>query len=246
MRRTIGEMARECGVSVRTLHYYDQVGLLRPAEVSESSGYRWYGEEEVRRLRQILFYRELDFSLEEIGRILSSPEYDEQGAMRRQRALLALKRDRLDRLLALLDANLRGERTMDLKEFDTGDLDARREAWAKEAEARWGGTDAWKESQRRAARRTAGEGRALEEESGALFRRFAALRTGDPAGAEAQAAVADWQAFLDANYYPCSRELLAELGRMYVGDERFRANLDRFGSGTAAFLSAAIAAYCGE
>jgi Predicted transcriptional regulators len=244
MRRSISEMARECGVSVRTLHYYDQVGLLRPAAVSEESGYRWYDDAEVCRLQQILFYRELDFPLREIAAILSSPNYDAQEALRRQRELLTLKRRRLDRLLDLLDANLKGERTMDFSGFSTEELEAARSAYAAEAERRWGGTEAWRVSQERAAESGREDREAFRRQSNEIFRRFAALRSLSPAAPEAQAAVADWQSFLNERCYPCSRELLAGLGAMYTGDERFRSNLNRFGEGTAEFMSAAIAVFC--
>jgi DNA-binding transcriptional MerR regulator len=246
MRVSVGEMAALSGVSVRTLHYYDQIGLLRPCEVSVESGYRWYGEAEVRRLQRILFYRELDFPLKKIVAILSEPDYDAREALRGQRELLRLKRQRLDRLLALLDDNLKGERTMDFSGFDTKELDEARAAYADEAQKRWGGTSAWQEFQRRGKGRTKEEQDGLDEQANGFFRRFAALRGGDPASAEAHSAVEGWQAFLTENYYPCTEEVLSGLGKLYLCDERFRTNLDRFGDGTAEWISAAIAAYCGE
>ncbi len=242
---TVGEMAALCGVSVRTLHYYDRIDLLRPEQVEEN-GYRRYGDASVRRLWQILFFRELGFPLREIGEILSSPDYDAQQALRRQRQLLLLERERLDKLLASLDSHLKGDKTMDFKGFDTKDADRARAEYAAEAKARWGNTDAWKESQRRDQGRTQEEQAELMEEMNAIFCRFAAMVCTDPADPAVQAALEAWRMFIDTHYYPCSEEILAGLGQMYVEDARFRQNLNRFGPGTAELISAAIAVRCGR
>ena len=241
MRLSISEMAKLTGVSIRTLHHYDHIGLLCP-ETAADSGYRWYGAADVEKMQQILFYRELDFPLKGIRDILADPQYDKQEALRRQRELLQLKRKRLDGLLELLNANLKGERTMEFKGFDAAELDQARRQYADEAKARWGHTDAWRESEEKTA--SAGWD-AQAEGMNDIFRRAAALRQGDPAAPGAQALVKEWQEFISANYYACTDEILAGLGEMYTADERFRKNLDRFGEGTAAFLSKAIAIYCG-
>lgn len=238
MRLSVSEVAKLCGVSVRTLHYYDHIGLLCP-ETAVDSGYRWYGAADVEKMQQILFYRELDFSLKDIRDILADPQYDKQKALRRQRQLLLLKRERLDGLLELLDANLKGERTMEFKGFDAGELEAARRQYADEAKARWGHTDAWQASQEKTE-----DWAAQAEGMNDIFRRAAALRNSDPTAPEAQTLVREWQAFISEHYYPCTDQILAGLGEMYTADERFRENLDRFGEGTAAFLSKAIAAYC--
>ena len=238
MRLSVSEVAKLCGVSVRTLHYYDHIGLLCP-ETAVDSGYRWYGAADVEKMQQILFYRELDFSLKDIRDILADPQYDKQKALRRQRQLLLLKRERLDGLLELLDANLKGERTMEFKGFDAGELEAARRQYADEAKARWGHTDAWQASQAKTE-----DWAAQAEGMNDIFRRAAALRNGDPTAPEARTLVSEWQAFISEHYYPCTDQILAGLGEMYTAGERFRENLDRFGEGTAAFLSKAIAAYC--
>ena len=135
MKLSVSEMAKLTGVSVRTLHYYDQIGLLRP-EIAADSGYRWYGEADVERMQQILFFRELDFPLKDIRAILSDPHYDKREALLRQRHLLQLKRERLDRLLDLLEANLKGEQTMEFKGFDVAELEDARRQYADEAGGR--------------------------------------------------------------------------------------------------------------
>ena len=240
MRLSISEMAKLTGVSIRTLHHYDHIGLLCP-EIAADSGYRWYGAADVEKMQQILFYRELDFPLKDIRDILADPQYDKQEALRRQRQLLLLKRERLDGLLELLDANLKGERTMEFQGFNASELEQARRQYADETKARWGHTDAWKESQEKNTDATT-----QAEGMNDIFHRAAALRQGDPTSPEAQALVKEWQDFVSANYYQCTDEILAGLGEMYTADERFQKNLDRFGEGTAAFLSAAIKVYCGK
>lgn len=244
MRYSISEMAKCSGVSVRTLHYYDRIGLLHPSEVTAGNGYRWYGQAELLRLQQILLYRELDFSLTEIGEILSAPNYDVRQALQRQRELLALQQKRLSRLMGLLDKQLKGAQNMEFSEFSTAELDAAKAAYRAEAREKWGHTTAWRQSEEKAQKRTKPEESALQSQMNDLLRQFAAARHTDPAGAEAQQLVKAWQAFLTAHYYDCTEEILAGLGQMYTADDRFRANLDQLGAGTAAFLSAAIAAFC--
>lgn len=243
MRLSVGEAARFSGVSVRTLHYYDQIGLLRPSEIAEN-GYRYYCDGDMALLQQILFFRELDFPLREIIRIVSLPGYDRREAMRRQRQLLLLKRERLDGLLRLLDAELKGDSGMQFDAFDDAALRQARTQYADEARQRWGGAPAWAESERKAKNRTPEEWGDIQREMEAIFRAFSILRDGDPGCAEAQQLVADWQAHVTQHYYRCDKDILAGLGQMYTADERFRQNLDRFGPGTADFISRAIALYC--
>lgn len=244
MRITIGEMAKLCSVSVRTLHHYDERGLLEPAEVSADTGYRWYGEPEIRRLQEILFLRELDFSLTEIREILSSPDYDRKEAMKRQRELLQLKRQRLDRLLELIDDNLKGERTMDFKAFDSTELNEKKDAYAAEAKEKYGKSAQWKAYEEREATMTEQKYRDRDEGMRDIFRAFAAIIGSDPAGAEAQALVKRWHDFIEDNFYPCPKPVLAGLGHIYTDDERFRENLDAYGAGTAQLMGDAIAIYC--
>ena len=246
MRITIGEMAKLCGVSIRTLHHYDRMGLLPPGAVDPETGYRRYGEPEIRRLQQILFWRELDFSLQEIREILSSPDYDAREALGRQRELLELKRQRLDRLLRLIDDNLKGEKTMAFEAFDSRELNEKKDAYAAEARGKWGKTAQWQAYEEREASMTAEKYESRDEGMRDIFRAFAAAVGADPAGAEAQALVKRWHDFIEDNFYPCPKKVLAGLGQMYTCDERFKENLDEYGAGTAQFMSDAIAVYCKE
>ena len=133
---------------------------------------------------------------------------------------------------------------MEFKPFDTSEIDALREQYAEEAKARWGNTDAYRESTRRASKWTEADKARLEKESGEIFAAFAALVGVDPADARVQALVSRWKAFISQSYYNCTNEILAGLGQMYLADERFTKNLDAFGAGTAKLMSEAIAIYC--
>ncbi|MEG2175863.1 MAG: MerR family transcriptional regulator [Oscillibacter sp.] len=239
----IHEVARRSGVTVRTLHYYDEIGLLTPGKITEA-GYRIYDEADLTRLQEILFFRELDFPLGDIGKIMHHPGYDREKALQKHRELLLKKRQRLDGLLALLDQTMKGENTMNFKEFDTSDLDKTREKYAQEVRQRWGATDAYRESQEKSAGFDAAQWKAVDDEGDAILQAFGDARTGDPAGGEAQALVARWQAYITARFYCCTKEILQGLGQMYLEDSRFTQNIDRHGPGTAAWMAQAIEIYC--
>ena len=243
MRYSIGSLSRLSGVSIRALHHYDKLGLLQPSEVAQS-GYRYYDDAAAEKLWQILFYRELDFPLNEIAQILKSPAFDRDRALAEHRNLLVQKRERLDRLIALISNAMKGETTMEFKPFDTSEIDALRNQYTEEAKARWGSTEAYRESTRRVAKWTPEDKAKMEAKSGEIFSAFAALAGSDPASAQAQALVTRWKAFISESYYDCTNEILAGLGQMYVADERFTKNIDKFGAGTAQLMSEAIAVYC--
>ena len=243
--KTVKELATLAGVSVRTLHYYDQIGLLRPAGTTPS-GYRLYGEREFSRLQQILFFRELDFPLEEIRAILDSPSFDKAQALDRQRELLSLERDRLDRLIALVDALRKGEKNMTFDAFDRSELDTARARYAEEARERWGNTPAYAESEQKARDRSDEDWARISRESDEILQGFASCRGKAPRDPAVAALVSAWQEHITRNYYACSKEILQSLGEMYVSDERFTKNLERYGEGVARLMSEAIAAYCEE
>ncbi|MDO4539743.1 MAG: MerR family transcriptional regulator [Syntrophomonadaceae bacterium] len=244
MRLSVSETAKLTGVSVRTLHYYDQQGLLTPSEVS-AAGYRFYDEAALERLQQILFLRELDFPLKEIGRILARPDFDRREALTRQRELLLLKRSRLDKLIALAENSLKGEGSMSFKEFEQKEFEEQRQRYAREAEERWGNTEAWQQSRQRSANRTKEQWASIQEEAAEIFRALGAQMDKAPEAPEVQELIARWQQHLNRHYYDCSPEILAGLGQMYEADERFAQHLNQYGEGLAAFMSRAIAVYCG-
>ena len=244
MRFTISEMAKLANVTVRTLHYYDEINLLSPTEIAPDTGYRYYDGMAVERLQQILFYRELDFPLKEINKIMNSSDYKKETALIGQRELLLLRKKRLEDLICLLDANLKGENTMSFEEFDMSEIERTKEKYREEVEQKWGGTDAYKQSKERTELYKKEDWAAMMEKSKKIMKLFSEHRGENPESKEVQDLVKMWQDFITESYYDCTNEILAGLGEMYTGDERFTENIDEFGKGTAQFMGEAIKEYC--
>ena len=242
MKMQIKEFADFTGVSVRTLHYYDEIGLLRPAFVDRATGYRFYDENSLLRMQEILFYRELDFSLKSIGEILSSPNYDKNKALNEQKQLLTLKKERLERLISAIDGAVKGENVM--KAFDNSEFEKHK----AEAREKWGNTQAYKEHQEKTQNYSKQKWNDLAQGMDDIMAEFAlSMRNREaPASTEAQNLVKKLQSFITEHYYHCTKEILLGLGQMYVADERFRSNIDRHADGTASFICEAIQVYCAE
>ena len=240
MKMQIKEFAEFTGVSVRTLHYYDEIGLLTPANVDKWTGYRYYDESSLLRMQEILFYRELDFSLKNIIEILSTPDYNKNRALQDQKSLLILKKERLERLILAVDDALKGENIMSA--FDNSEFEKHK----AEARQRWGKTDAYKEHQEKTKDYSAGKWNNLAEEMDGIFANFAICKQkgSAPDSAEAQDLVKRLQKHITANYYQCTMQILAGLGQMYTADERFMQNIDKHAPGTALYVSKAIEIYC--
>lgn len=237
--KTIRQVTELTGVTPRTLHYYDAIGLLKPTAVSEA-GYRSYDDAALERLQDILLFRELEFPLKEIKRILDHPEFDRQEALEQQIRLLELRREHLERLIRLAKRSKKGENTVDMKAFDRREL----ERYAQEVKERWGGTAAYAESKEKMKGKTGEEMDAMGEAMMDIFTRLGAEKDGSPDSPETQALVKELQDFITEHYYHCTGEILAGLGQMYAADERMRKNIDRAGGeGTAVFAAEAIRAY---
>lgn len=236
---TVHEVSKRTGISIRALQYYDRIGLLPPTTVTDA-GYRLYDDAALLTLQQILLFRELEFPLGDIKRILNDPNFDLAKALEQQIRLLKLKRERLDRIIDLAQRQKdKGGDLMDFSAFDSEQI----ERYAKDAKAQWGDTKEYREFEAKdltkEQQRTAGAG--LME----LFRAFAALKDGAPDAPEAQAAVKKLQDYISANFYSCSNDVLKGLGQMYGAGGEFTENIDAFaGAGTAAFAAKAVEAYC--
>ena len=236
---TVHEVSKRTGVSIRALQYYDSIGLLHPTAVTEA-GYRLYDDAALLTLQQILLFRELEFPLGDIKRILNDPAFDRAKALEQQLQLLKLKRERLDRIIDLAQRQKgKGGDLMDFSAFDNEQI----ERYAKDAKVQWGDTKEYREFEAKdltkEQQRTAGAG--LME----LFKDFAAVKDGAPEAPEAQAAVKKLQDYISAHFYFCSNDVLKGLGQMYGAGGEFTENIDAFaGEGTAAFASNAIEAYC--
>lgn len=242
MKMQIKEFAGLAGVSVRTLHYYDEIGLLKPAHVDKETGYRYYDETSVLRMQEILFYRELDFSLKSIKEILSSPDYNNTAALKKQQTLLMLKKERLERLIAAIDGAVKGEIIMPA--FDNSEF----ERIKAETKAKWGHTDAYKQFEVKIKGCSEKEWNDSADGIDGIMEAFAiCMKNGDaPGSAEAQSLAERLQNFITEHFYNCTTQILEGLGQIYVSDDRFRQNIDTYGAGTAEYINKAITAYCNK
>ena len=236
-RLTVHEVSRMTGVSIRTLHYYDEIGLLMPSEVTES-GYRLYHTEDLERLQTILFYRELQFPLREIRAIMDSPAFERGKALDGQIRLLEMRCEHLQDLIRLArDIRDRGEMNLNFKPFDTTEMDQ----YAEEVRKKWGHTEAYREFEEKHKGEAKDAGKGLME----IIAVFHQLKDVPPEDSRVQTQVTRLQQYITGHFYTCTREILAGLGRMYVSDERMKANIDAFGGeGTAETAARAIETYC--
>jgi DNA-binding transcriptional MerR regulator len=251
MEYTVQKLGKLAGVSTRTLRYYDEIGILKPARIN-SSGYRIYGQAEVDRLQQILFYRELGLGLESIKDIVTSPTFDGAAALREHREQLLARREQLDSLIANVDKTIavtEGRNTMTNKEkfegFKQKMIDDNEKKYGAEVRAKYG-DDVVNQSNKKI--------KGMTEEQYAEFERLgarvietlaAALATGDPAGELAQKTADLHRQWLSYSWNHYSKEAHAGLAQMYVDDERFTAFYDKKQSGSAEFLRDAILIYTG-
>jgi DNA-binding transcriptional MerR regulator len=225
---------------VRTLHYYDEIGLLRPAFIDENTSYRYYDEASLLRMQEILFYRELDFSLKNIIDILSSPNYDKNEVLKEQKKLLMLKKERLERLILAIDSSTKGDNVSMI--FDNSEF----ENYKSEVKEKWGNTKAYNEHLEKTKNYSKDKWNNLTDEMNNIFKEFSICMRNDKKvnSIEVINLVKMLQDFITLNYYECTNKILAGLGQMYVLDERFKNNIDKFGDGTAKFVSEAIKVYC--
>lgn len=238
---TVNEVSKLTGVSVRTLHYYDQIGLLSPSEVTES-GYRIYNEEALERLQLILLFRELEFPLKDIAGIINSSDFDRNRALEQQIELLTLKREHIDNLLLFARGILGvGVKNMDFSAFDAKKMDE----YAAQAKASWGQTDAYKEFEQK----NKDKSKAKQHQEGVLlmkfFEDFGEMLELDPSDDKVQAKVKELQDYITEHFYTCTKEILSGLGKMYAGGGSMTENIDKAGgAGTAEFACKAIEIYC--
>ena len=239
---TVHEVSRLTGVSIRTLQYYDRIGLLHPAEYT-GAGYRLYDDAALETLQQILLFRELEFPLKDIQQIIQSPSFDRQKALDQQITLLELKKEHLDNLINLArEIKATGVKTkMDFSAFDTKKMDE----YAAKAKEAWGDTPAYREYEQKARGRSKAETVEVSRQMMEIFAEFGSIRNGDPASPEAQALVRKLQDFISAHYYTCTNQILSGLGQMYAAGGEMTGNIDSCGGeGTAVFASQAIRVFC--
>jgi DNA-binding transcriptional MerR regulator len=239
--KTVKEVSKLTGISIRTLHHYDAIGLLKPTCVTES-GYRLYDDAALGRLQNILLFRALRFPLKEIKRILDTPGFDPVQALEQQIHLLALQREHLGKLIDhARQIQKTGGITMDFSAFDTTEMDS----YSAQAKEKWGTTGAYKEFEQK----TAGQAREQMRSTGDalmdIFAQFGAIRHLSPASRDAQALVTKLQNFITEHYYTCTKQILRGLGQMYIAGDSMTENIDKAGgAGTAQFAHDAINVYC--
>jgi len=243
MAYTVKAVSDLAGISIRTLHHYDEIDLLKPAQVS-ASGYRLYTEGDLERLQQILFFRELGFSLQEIKAIIDRPGFDRRQALLDHKRLLLERQDRLERLILSVDRTLDAmERGIHMSEKDMFEgFDQSK--YEEEARQRWGGSKEFEESTRRTKKYTKADWDAIKAEAQEIGVNIAARMDRDPADPEVQEWVRRHHQHINDRYYTCSLQIFRSLGEMYVADERFTATYDKIKPGMAQFLEKAMSIYC--
>ncbi len=243
---TVGELASMAGVTVRTLHHYDEIGLVSP-ERRSGSGYRLYGHGDVQRLQEVLYFRELGFALGDIGDIMAGRDYDRTVVLTRQRLLLEKKAERVQAMLTAIDAALAADQegiqmsNEDMLEvFDGFDPSE----YEEEAKQRWGESEAYRQSAQRTAQYTKADWQRIKAEVDDINQAFLDLMaSGTPADSDAAKGVAArHRAHITEWFYDCTPEIHAGLGQMYVADARFTESIDKAGEGLAEYMSKAIAA----
>lgn len=241
--KTVNEVSKLTGVSIRTLQYYDKIGLLKPAEYTES-GYRLYDDAALERLQQILLFRELEFPLKDIKDIVTRSDFDKRLALDQQIELLELKKEHIDNLISMCRGlKLRGVRHLDFTAFDSSKLDE----YAKRAKEQWGKTPEYKEFEEKNKNRSKSDEEHMMADFMKIFEEFGTMKDKDPAIVEVQDQVKKLQGFITEHFYKCSNEILVGLGKMYAGGGEFTDNINKMGGeGTAEFVFEAIKVYCGK
>lgn len=239
--RTVKEVSKITGVSVRTLHYYDAIGLLKPTKVTEA-GYRMYDDTALSRLQNILLFRELQFSLKEIKVILDSSNFDTSEAIAQQIGLLELQYKHIGELIAFArEIQNKGVTAMNFDVFDKNEI----EKYRAEVKAKWGDTKAYQEYKQKDIAHNEDSYQKASNKLMTIFSELGELKHLTPDADEVQKRISVLQKFITDNYYVCTNDIFSGLGEMYVCDERFKKNIDRAGGdGTAVFVSRAISVYC--
>lgn len=250
MKYKIKEVADLVGISVRTLHHYDEIGLLKPQTVP-SNGYRIYTKNDLERLQQILFFRELDFSLQEIKAFLDNPSFDRVKTLELHKELLVKKKKRLENIIDSVEKtieSIEGGKEMSRNEmfnsFDMTEIEKHKEKYAEETKQKYGDSHAYKESMRRTSKYSKDDWANIMGNANEIYLKIANLMDENPANQQVQEAVGEWRQHITDYFYDCTPEIFRGLGDLYVTDERFTKNIDKIKEGLAQFLKEAMDIYC--
>lgn len=233
--KTVKEISRLTGVSVRTLHYYDEINLLKPTKTTDA-GYRLYDDTALERLHSILLFRELQFPLGEIKAILDSNGFDKEAALKEQIKLLEMQKNRLDEIIdSARKLLMKGNDNMNFSAFNKSEIDK----YADEAKKKWENTAAYKEFAEKHS-----DSDDKTEEFMQIFAEIGKIKHLEPDSQTVQSMIKKLQNFITENYYTCTDDILKGLGQMYIADERFKNNIDcAGGNGTAEFTAQSINTY---
>jgi len=244
MKLLIHELAKRASVTVRTLHYCDSIGLLVPHEIKDN-GYRYYDEENVERLKHILYFKELGFSLQSITHVLDREDQKNELLMN-QRYLLQLKKERIEKMIKAIDDAINGELTMNFEEFDMQTIEKATQSYKEEVETKWGKSKEYIQSRKKTSQYSQEEWKQIKEEEGSLLSKFSQILEHSPSSVQALQLVEKWQSYISKNFYDCSDTMLENLGELYKDDDRFKDSMDRFKEGTALFMYKAIKEYVNQ
>ncbi|MGN0378275.1 MAG: MerR family transcriptional regulator [Butyrivibrio sp.] len=238
---TVNEVSKLTGVSIRTLQYYDTIGLLPPTEYTEA-GYRLYDDTAMERLQQILLFRELEFPLKEIKVIIDAPNFDRKKALEQQIDMLMMKKEHLENLIDFArKIKTTGVDRMDFNVFDTTKMDE----YARKAKEQWGQTPEYKEYEEKAIMQSSDEQKIAWQNLMLIFAEFGKMTDKKPENVKVQLEVKKLQDYISEHFYKCSNEILNCLVQMYASGGEFTENIDKAaGSGTAVFVAKAIEIYC--
>ena len=244
----INEVSKLTGVSIRMLHHYDKIRLLEPSKRTDSN-YRMYNDDDIARLYQILLFKELEFPLQEIKQILDDKDFNREEVLKAQRNLIFEKKQRLERILESIDDTIESlggnvKSKDNFKAFGYEEVKKHQEKYKEETEKRYGKSDAYRESQGKTSKYSKNDWENIMQEAGAIYEELYKLMDKDPSDEKVQELIQKWRNHITTNFYNCTIEIFRGLALMYVGDERFTKNIDKYGEGLAKFMSDAMNIYC--
>ncbi len=244
----INEVSKLTGVSIRMLRHYDKIRLLEPSKRTDSN-YRIYNDDDISRLYQILLFKELEFPLQDIKQILDDKDFNREKALKTQRNLIFEKKQRLERILESIDDTIEnlGGNVMsknNFKAFDYEEVKKHQEKYKEETEKRYGNSNAYKESQEKTSKYSKNDWERIMGEASIIYEELAKLMDKEPSDEKVQVLIEKWRNHITTNFYNCTIEIFRGLALMYVADERFTKNIDKYKEGLAQFMSDAMNIYC--
>ncbi len=240
--KTVKEISKLTGITVRALHYYDEINLLKPSDNSQA-GYRLYSNEDVESLHQIMFLKEIGFELKQIKDIIHNCEFDKREAFKKHKEILILKKKRIENLIKLVDSKLEGDSNLSFSEFDESSIIAKQKEYHEEVVHRWKNTQAYKEFEEKQSKRN-NEFPDIDKKAREIFGEIAKCMESPPSCKKVQHLISLWQNYITENYYNCTNEMLQYLALLYVEDARFKTYINSIGDDLAQYINEAMNFYC--